>query len=68
MELAVSLDVNKLCSVCAWRAGCQKKYTIGETALHCPDFCRDVSLGHGDAEPPRMERHKQVEDVFGGKK
>ncbi len=33
------------CAVCAWRANCKKRFSMGDTfALHCPDFTFDVSL------------------------
>ena len=31
------------CVICAWRAGCQKKYSITNPAT-CPDFTLDVSI------------------------
>ena len=63
------LDSRELCAVCAWRAECQKKHTMKEKALHCPDFSKDVSLGAGEAPKRPSERHKQIDDVFGsGKK
>ena len=64
----MTLNIRTLCAVCAWRGECTKKHTIKETALHCPDFCRDQALrSEADTEAP-AERHKQVEDVFGRKR
>ena len=41
----MSRDIVKSCLVCAWRANCAKRFSIGDDAtLHCPDFSRDVSL------------------------
>jgi cytidylate kinase len=37
----------RICSICAWRGNCQKRFTVPTDALlnvHCPDFTRDVSL------------------------
>jgi hypothetical protein len=64
----MTLDIHKQCVVCAWRATCGKKHTIRETALHCPDFTRDLSLEAEGSSGQTTERHKQVEDVFGTRK
>ncbi|MFZ6016938.1 MAG: hypothetical protein ACOYU0_04895 [Nitrospirota bacterium] len=32
-----------ICVVCAWRASCQKKFSM-KAGQRCPDFVRDVSL------------------------
>ncbi len=34
----------ELCAVCAWRADCQKKFTLSGKNMRCPDFTKDVSL------------------------
>ncbi len=33
-----------ICVVCAWRATCQKKFSVSGKDLKCSDFVRDVSL------------------------
>ena len=33
-----------ICSVCAWRADCQKKFSVSGRDMRCPDFVRDLSL------------------------
>lgn len=41
----MSEDSRKLCIVCAWRANCAKRFSMGDDAtLHCPDFSEDVTL------------------------
>jgi nucleoside-triphosphatase len=35
--------VKASCVICAWREGCQKKYSIVNPAM-CPDFSRDLSI------------------------
>ena len=32
------------CVVCAWRAGCQKKFCIHDGGARCPDFTRDITI------------------------
>lgn len=63
----MTFDIHRQCAVCAWRGTCAKKQTLEETALHCPDFTRDVAFGDEDAVTTG-ERHKRVEDVFGDRK
>ncbi len=34
----------KLCVICAWKTTCNKKFSMGEGKINCPDFSKDVSL------------------------
>jgi hypothetical protein len=34
----------KLCTICAWRKDCKKKFSLGEGKLNCPDFAKDLKL------------------------
>lgn len=48
----MSEDRRKSCLVCAWRATCAKRFSMGDDAtLHCPDFSEDVTLRKRAAEP-----------------
>jgi hypothetical protein len=48
----MSEDRRKSCLVCAWRANCAKRFSMGDDAtLHCPDFSEDVTLRKRVAEP-----------------
>ncbi len=38
------MTVKDICIVCAWRADCQKKFSISGKDMRCPDFVRDLSL------------------------
>lgn len=60
----MSLDIRTQCAVCAWREACNKKHTLKESGLHCPDFCRDRALPAEEAEASAVPAHKRVEDVF----
>jgi hypothetical protein len=64
----MALDVRRQCAVCAWREDCTKKHTIKETALHCPDYCRDLRLQAEPSAESSRGPHKQIEDVFGEKR
>ncbi|MEC4684996.1 MAG: hypothetical protein VST71_04590 [Nitrospirota bacterium] len=48
----------EICSVCAWRATCQKKFSISGKDIRCPDFVRDLSI---KAEEKRDEEEKREE-------
>jgi len=41
----MSEDKRTLCIICAWRANCAKRFSMGaDESLHCPDFSEDVTL------------------------
>ena len=33
-----------ICAICAWRATCQKKFSMSGKDVRCPDFSRDVTI------------------------
>ncbi len=33
-----------ICIVCAWRATCQKKFSVSGSDIKCSDFVKDVSI------------------------
>ena len=39
----MSLSGN-ICVICAWRATCQKKFSISGSDMKCSDFVKDVSI------------------------
>jgi hypothetical protein len=39
-----------ICIVCAWRADCQKKFSVSGRDVRCPDFVKDLSLPKDDEE------------------
>jgi hypothetical protein len=48
----MSEDRRKSCLICAWRANCAKRFSMGDEAtLHCPDFCEDITLRKRAGEP-----------------
>jgi len=54
----MSEDRRKCCLICAWRANCAKRFSMGDDAtLHCPDFCEDITLHKPTSEqsPPNEE-------------
>ena len=54
-------DIGQICLVCAWRANCAKRFSIGDDAtLHCPDFSRDVSL---DKESKEQKNDEETDET-----
>ncbi len=51
-------DKVDICMVCAWRADCQKKFSVSGRDIRCPDFVRDMSLPSDDHEEHGNEQKK----------
>jgi len=45
----------EICVVCAWRAACQKKFSISGKNMRCADFVKDVTI----KENPEKEEKKE---------
>jgi hypothetical protein len=43
------MSVN-ICAVCAWRATCQKKFSVSGKDFKCADFVKDVSIREENKE------------------
>jgi hypothetical protein len=50
-----------ICAVCAWRATCQKKFSISGRDMRCPDFTKDLSIK--DKEGPKETRESRKEEL-----
>lgn len=49
-------DDRTICVICAWRATCNKKFSMdGSTTTRCPEFTKDVTLKASD-EPREEEK------------
>jgi hypothetical protein len=61
-----------LCGVCAWRADCQKKFSMGAKSIFCPDFTRDVSFPEPDFDisnrPPKTTDREEEEAAVSSRK
>ncbi len=55
----MSKETVEICAICAWRATCQKKFSISGKDIRCPDFVRDVSIKSEDKE---KEEEKKESD------
>ena len=41
----IGSETKTLCSVCAWRADCKKKYSFEQGGFaKCPDYARDMTI------------------------
>ena len=43
----------KYCAICAWRANCQKRFSVATDAqgfVHCPDYSRDMAIKDSDID------------------
>jgi hypothetical protein len=49
-------STGQICAICAWRATCQKKFTISGRDLRCAEFVRDVSIKEEPAEELDKEK------------
>jgi hypothetical protein len=49
-------DDRTMCVVCAWRATCNKKFSMdGATTTRCPDYTRDLTLKETDSDTSRSQ-------------
>jgi hypothetical protein len=51
-----------ICAVCAWRATCQKKFSVSGRDLRCAEFVKDVTIKE------KLEEEKPVEEKTKEKK
>jgi len=47
---------NTICAVCAWRATCQKKFSVSGKDLKCAEFVKDVSIKGKETEKTDLEK------------
>ncbi len=41
---------NTICAICAYRATCQKKFSVSGSDMRCTDFAKDVSIKENESE------------------
>lgn len=46
---------NTICAVCAWRATCQKKFSVSGKDFKCTEFVKDVSIKDTDKGKTEQE-------------
>ncbi len=55
------MDTIECCAICAWRATCQKKFSISGSSLKCPDFVRDITIKPEECEKEEDKDAKEDE-------
>lgn len=51
-------STREICVVCAWRATCQKRFSM-KAGQRCPEFVRDVTIKEEPVEEPVEEKKKE---------
>ncbi len=46
---------NTICAICAWKATCQKKFSLSGKDIKCPDFVKDVSIKSKPKDYPQKK-------------
>lgn len=46
----------EICVICAWRATCQKKFSISGKNIHCADFVKDITIKEKTEKEKEMEK------------
>jgi hypothetical protein len=54
-------EKTNICVICAWRAGCQKKFSLSGKDARCADFTEDVSL-RKKTPPPEKQREEDEKE------
>jgi len=48
-----------ICAVCAWRATCQKKFSISGKDMRCVEFVKDVTIKEEPAEEAEEKKEEK---------
>ncbi len=43
-------STNTICAICAYRASCQKKFSVSGSDMRCTDFAKDVLIKEDESE------------------
>ena len=43
----------QLCAICAWRATCQKKFSVSGRDMRCADFTEDITISKSGDNPDK---------------
>lgn len=49
-----------ICAICAWRATCQKKFSVSGKDLRCADFVKDLTIK--DSSEEESGNDKEIND------
>jgi len=48
-----------ICAICAWRATCQKKFSVSGRDMRCAEFVRDVTIKEKPVEEKEDKKGKK---------
>jgi hypothetical protein len=52
-----------VCVMCAWRGGCNKKFSMGSAStIRCPEYTRDLTLPDPDKEQEPCQKQNKAKD------
>ncbi|MDP2167377.1 MAG: hypothetical protein Q8J64_03485 [Thermodesulfovibrionales bacterium] len=54
-------ETKDICAICAWRATCQKMFSVCGRDVRCPDFVKDASIGR-EAPKEAVKAEETKED------
>jgi hypothetical protein len=54
-----SMSSVDICALCAWRANCQKKFSVSGKDMRCPDFSKDLSIAVASSDESETENEKE---------
>ena len=50
------MSTTLICAICAWRATCQKKFSVSGKDMRCAEFVRDVTIKEEKEETEEEEK------------
>jgi hypothetical protein len=57
------MSTTDICAICAWRATCQKKFSISGRDMRCPDFLKDLELEKKASEAEETPKEGTKEEA-----
>jgi hypothetical protein len=52
------MSTTLICAICAWRATCQKKFTVSGKDFRCAEFVKDVTIKEAKEEETEEKKEK----------
>ena len=52
------MSTTLICSICAWRATCQKKFSVSGKDLRCAEFVKDIMIKEEQEEVSKEKKDK----------
>ena len=55
------MTTQMICAICAWRATCQKKFSISGKDMRCAEFVKDVTIQESPSTEEEGDAEKKKE-------